>query len=435
MRKITVVLSIMFLASLCVFSGCTGGSGEAEGVIKIGVIGPMNFTQGEGHWNGAVMAADEVNADGGVKVGDKRMKIELVKADSNEFISLTDATNAMERLCVADKVDFIVGGFRTEAVLAMQDIAMDNKIIFLGCGAADNKLCDRVAEDYERYKYWFRVTPFKSSLLGQSAFIQLKSAADILKERLGIEKPKVAIVMEKQAWVDKILAASKVIIPNMGMEVVGVWQPSQTATDVSAELSAIQRAGADIIFTAFSAAVGVTFVKQANELEIPAFIVGINVEASKDSYHEATGGHSDYVFVMATYAKNVEITKNTKHFVHGYIERFGSLPPYTADTYSAIKIILAPSIEKAGTLEADPVIEQLEQGEFLLPSGLTVYEMDHDIRWGAGYQTSIACQWQNGEFLGVWPNKTVIEEGKDPVTYKGVVSVKLPPPLVEKYKK
>ncbi len=30
--------------------------------IKIGVIGPMQFVQGKGHWNGATMAAEEINA-------------------------------------------------------------------------------------------------------------------------------------------------------------------------------------------------------------------------------------------------------------------------------------------------------------------------------------------------------------------------------------
>ena len=109
--------------------------------IKIGVIGPMQFVQGKGHWNGATMAAEEINARGGVKVGDKKMKIELVKADSNEFLSITDATNAMELLMTRDKVDFVVGGFRSEAVLAMQDIAMEYKKIFIGCGAAHPELC------------------------------------------------------------------------------------------------------------------------------------------------------------------------------------------------------------------------------------------------------------------------------------------------------
>jgi hypothetical protein len=63
----------------------------------------MQFVQGKGHWNGAVMAAEEINAKGGVKVGDKKMMIELVKADSNEFLNVTDATNAMERLMTSDK--------------------------------------------------------------------------------------------------------------------------------------------------------------------------------------------------------------------------------------------------------------------------------------------------------------------------------------------
>ena len=50
--------------------------------IKIGVIGPMQFVQGKGHWAGATLAADEINARGGVQVGSEKMKIELVKADS-----------------------------------------------------------------------------------------------------------------------------------------------------------------------------------------------------------------------------------------------------------------------------------------------------------------------------------------------------------------
>src|SRR4030043_1604495 len=82
--------------------------------IKIGIIGPMQFVEGINHWNGAVMAAEEINAKGGIQVGNKKMKIQLIKADSNEFINITDATNAMERLITRDKADFIVGGFRTE---------------------------------------------------------------------------------------------------------------------------------------------------------------------------------------------------------------------------------------------------------------------------------------------------------------------------------
>ena len=36
--------------------------------IKIGVIGPMKYVQGKSNWNGALMAAEEINAKGGVQV-------------------------------------------------------------------------------------------------------------------------------------------------------------------------------------------------------------------------------------------------------------------------------------------------------------------------------------------------------------------------------
>ena len=133
----------------------------AQGSIKIAILGPMAFVQGENHWQGAEMARDEINKSGGINVGGKRMQIELIRADTNEIQSVPDATNAMERAITREKADFVIGGFRSEAVLAMQEVAMDYKKIFLGVGAADAKLGENVEKSYDRYKYWFRTAPTK----------------------------------------------------------------------------------------------------------------------------------------------------------------------------------------------------------------------------------------------------------------------------------
>ncbi|HEX9949708.1 MAG TPA: ABC transporter substrate-binding protein, partial [Thermodesulfobacteriota bacterium] len=321
------------LASVVLVAGMSFPA-EAQGVrkIKIGVIGPMKYVQGQGHWNGALMAADEINARGGVQVGNQQMKIELVRADSNEFLNVTDATNAMERLISRDRVSFVVGGFRTEAVFAMQDIAMEHKVIFIGCGAAHNELCSRVAQDYAFYKYWFRESPFNSSMLARTSFIHLAYVAGIMKEQLNIPKIKVAVVAEKAMWADAFTKTAEMVITQQGMELAGTWRPSPVATDVSAELSAIQRSGAHIIFTIFSSSVGIPFARQAGELKIPAAQVGINVEAAKDSFWQATNGKGNYVFTSATFCRGVESNENTKAFVEGYIKRFGETPAYTAAT-------------------------------------------------------------------------------------------------------
>jgi branched-chain amino acid transport system substrate-binding protein len=409
--------------------------------IKIGVIGPMKFVQGIGHWNGATMAADEINAKGGIQVGDKKMKITLVQADSNEFLNVTDATNAMERLMTQDKVDFVVGGFRTEAVLAMQDIAMEHKKIFIGCGAAHPELCIRVAQNYNTYKYFFRGTPFNSTYLVKAAFIHLGTVAAVLKHSLNIPKLKVAVVMEKALWADPMVPACEAAIPKMGMEIAGIWRPSPVATDTTAELSAIQRSGAHIIFEIFSSSVGIPFSRQAGELKIPAFQVGINVEAQKEGFWQATQGMGNYVMTSNTYAREVEQNELTKPFVEGYIKRFGEVPTYTADTYGAIVYGLAPSIEQAGTLDSDKIVSILENRVYKVPSGIVKYMKTpegkplHDLTFGPGYLTGISTQWQGDKIMGVWPYKWKATPEAPEVSYKGIVPIKLPPWMIEKYKK
>jgi branched-chain amino acid transport system substrate-binding protein len=432
-------LLVIIMAFFLVATFCFPAWGAKT--IKIGVIGPMQFVQGKGHWNGAVMAAEEINAKGGVKVGDKKMKIELVKADSNEFLNVTDATNAMERLMSRDRVDFVVGGFRSEAVLAMQDIAMDYKKIFIGCGAAHPELCIRVAKDYDTYKYFFRGTPFNSRYLVRTCFIQMATVGAILKKSLNIPKVKVAIVAEKAMWADPMVKATEGFVPKMGMEVAGVWRPSPVATDVMAELSAIQRSGAHMIFTMFSSSVGIPFARQAGELKIPAVQVGINVEAQKDGFWQATQGHGNYVMTLNTYNRNVEVNELTRPFLDSYEKRFGEQPTYTADTYSAIKHSIVPAIEMTGTLDADRLVKVLEVREYLVPSGKVAYIKDeqgrplHDLKWGPGYLTSLGVQWQDGKQVGVWPNKWVAAKGAPEITYKGIVPYKIAPWIIEAYKK
>ncbi len=430
---------VLAIVSLFLLSNFTLSFGQD--VIKIGVIGPMKFVQGIGHWNGATMAAEEINAKGGIQVGPKKMKVELVQADSNEFLSIPDATTAMERLITRDKVHFIVGGFRTEAVLAMQDIAMENKKIFIGVGAAHDELCLRVARDYKIYKYWFRGSPFNSSFLGRTSFIHLGTVGAILRGSLNIPKVKVAIAAEKAEWTEPMIKASETAIPGMGMEVVGVWRPSAVATDVTAELSAIQRSEAHIIFTIFSASVGIPFARQAGELKIPAVQVGINVEAQKDGFWAATRGMGNYVATLNTYARGVESNELTKAFVDAYVKRFGETPTYTADTYSAIVYGLAPTIEQAGTLDPDKIVSILEERVYKTASGTVKYMKDaqgrhlHELTWGPGYLTALGVQWQDGELKAWWPNKWKLTPEAPEITYKGVVPYKIPPWMVEKYKK
>jgi branched-chain amino acid transport system substrate-binding protein len=251
----------------------------------------------------------------------------------------------------------------------------------------------------------------------------------------------VAVVAEKAEWTEGVVKVCPVILPKMGMEVVGVWRPSAVATDVTAELSAIERSGAHIIFNWFSASVGITFPRQAGELKIPAAQVGINVEAQKDGFWEATQGMGNYGMTLNTYAPGVEQNELTAPFMNRYIERFGETPTYTADTYGAIIYSLAPTIEEAETLNSDKIVAILENREFAVPAGRLAFMKDaegrhlHDVKWGPGYITALGVQWQDGEMKGVWPNRWKASPDAPEITYKGIVPYKIAPWVIEKYKK
>ena len=447
MNKLMKVIIVLLVASLAAVSvGCdedeeatptaTATPTPVAREIKIGVIGPMDYIQGEHHWNGALMARDEINDAGGIMVGGESYQIALVQADSDEITSPTDAVTAMEGLITIDEVDFVVGGFRSESVLAMQEKAMEHEMIFLGAGASEVELNTRVAADYDKYKYWFRVSPVNGSYLAQISFMLTGMVAQKIGALTFPDTPKIAILAENVEWANPLVAAAQGFFaappPNgMGLEVVGTWRPSQMAGDVKTELADIEAAGANIIYTVVSGPLGLAYTSQWGELEIPAASVGINVEAQKGDFLQVTDGYGAYETTLNTYAR-VEITDETIPFFDSFQDRFDEIPIYSAGTYDAIRI-LAAAIESAGTLDKDAVVTALEATDMTGPPGRMVFmgtdtDTPHDVTWGPGFVTGVGVQWQDGELMNVWPDAG----GRlDPVFYEGTVDYIVPPWVVD----
>jgi len=388
-----------FIVGLAALGFALGAQAQT---IKIAILGPMAFVQGENHWAGAEMARDEINKAGGIKVGGKTMRVELVRADTNEIASVPDATNAIERVITRDKVDFLIGGFRSEAVLAMQEVAMDYKKLFLGVGAAHSKLGLNVEQNYERYKYWFRVAPTKDVDLARTLFAVMGSIGQQIRADLKTDTPKVAILAEKAVWTEGLIGAAQKTLPGpLKMEVVGLWQPSATATDVTAELSAIERSGAHIVFTMLSGPVGISVGRQMGERNMKAVAWGINVEGQKEEFWQAAAGKAQFVSTLDTYSE-VEMTPKTIPFVRAFKERFKKAPTYTAATYDAIMLLKAV-IEQEGTTNADKLVAAIEKIEHVGTGSTASWDKRHDLNWAVGKTAGIAVQWQDGKKVPFWP--------------------------------
>lgn len=424
---------------------CLTNAHAASERVKFGVITSLKYPISKAQAYGAQLAVEEINAAGGINVGGKNYQIELIIAESNELSSVTDAVNAMERLLTVDKVVAVTGGLRGEAVLAMQEVMADNKVIFLGSASGTRKNTERIAENYDRYKYYFRNSFVNTAFMGAVQFALLDMNAAKVRKVLGIKKPKVALLVEKAMWAEPVIGAAKKLIPAMGMEVVGVWRPSSLAKDVTAELSAIKASGAHMIFTGITGPVGAVISPTWSKMRVPTTIGSLSTMSLMESFWKASGGTCEYEVGYDSYAVGAAITPKTIPFMKSYRKKFGTKPVFTSGSYDSVYIWKA-AVEKAGTLDSDKLVPVLEKTDYVGTQGRVVFfpkghKWPHDVIWGPGYVTTIGYQWIDGKQVCVWPdgNPLFPAISKDPgwkgLRYKGTHDIQLPPWMVEYWKK
>jgi branched-chain amino acid transport system substrate-binding protein len=436
LRKLCLGLFISSVVLIVLITPSASQSAESSKMIKIGIPGPMKFMPGEHLWRGATLAADEINKAGGI--GGR--KIELVKADTNEMLSVSDAGSAYEKLITVDKVDFLVGGFRSDVVLAVQEQIASHRIIFIGAGGAGHpSLNERVAKDYDKYKYWFRLSTLNTVLLGHAQFGLLDTAATAVRKELGVKAPRVALLCEKGLHFDGIVQDAQEKFPQMGMKIVGTWRFSPTATDVTAELTGIRAARPHLTYHMSTGPVGVVLSRQWGELEIPAALAGSNVEAMSKRHWAATGGMCNYELVENAYGR-VHMTDKTIPFVDKYLKEFNEHPAHASASYDAI-YVLKDAIERAGTMETNAVIAALEKTDYQAAIGRVAFfprghKWPHDVIWKPGYRTSVGIQWRDGNLTVVWPDGRPVLGDKAWVgtRYRGTVDYQLPPWVMKYWK-
>jgi branched-chain amino acid transport system substrate-binding protein len=156
--------------------------------IKIGVIAEAQAIAGASIPQAAQMAADEINAAGGV---DGR-KIEIITYDNHS--SSADSVRAFQRAVNEDKVNIVIASYISEVVLALEPWAARLKMPFITPGAASNEISKSVHADYEKNKYTFHGYLTSAAL----ALSVCDGAKDLLVDQKHLKTA--VIVSEDAAW-------------------------------------------------------------------------------------------------------------------------------------------------------------------------------------------------------------------------------------------
>ena len=139
---------------------------KAEGADKPIVIGAPLATAFLYGWDAEKaikLAAEEINAKGGVAVGKEKrpLKVEVIDTrDLEPGVPVSDALLVVEKLILEKNADFIVGGpVRSEGALAAMDLLSKyKKVSILTTGALTPAYHARVEKEYDKFKYCFRIS-------------------------------------------------------------------------------------------------------------------------------------------------------------------------------------------------------------------------------------------------------------------------------------
>ncbi|MFX0042257.1 MAG: ABC transporter substrate-binding protein [Candidatus Hodarchaeota archaeon] len=346
-------------------------------IIKIGVLDDMGYITGQGARNGAEMAAREINERGGVVVDGVNYYIGVETEDteeSNPALDLSRGVAAAERMVNYKKADFLLGGFRTEALQAYREVVMLAKKIFMITGSATAKFCQDVYNDYNKYKYTFRIQPLNEVFLAGEVIRMLAFTILDQKENFGRNITKIAIMRENLAWTQRMSTSINGLIPVVSYLVYGDFVSisvveeipyPQTAgpIDFYGYWSDIKASGAEITVPIISGPTGLYYSDVYGDTEQPSLSLGINVMGQQSIFWEQTGGNCEYEIAMTSFIRHAK-TPYTVRFWDYYVGNYSTAPLYTATgAYDAV-MTLATAIFTGQSLDTDDVIAELEESEF-----------------------------------------------------------------------
>ena len=372
-------------------------SARAADPIRIGVIAEAQAIAGASIPQAAQLAADEINAKGGV---DGR-KIELVTYDNKA--SSADSVRAFQRAVSEDKVHAVIASYISEVVLALAPWAARLKTPMITPGAASNEIPLAVNRDYERNKYTFH------GYLTSAA--QSLAVCDAAKEILvdGMKMKSAVIMSEDAAWTKPLDAGYQECLPKIGLKVLDHIRFSPGTTDFTPIFNKIEGSKPDVIITGISH-VGVQPTVQWKSQQVPIPMFGIAAQATNSSFWKETNGAAEGVMYLVFAGPGAAVTSKTLPFIDAFQKKFGNFPAYSGYTAYDDVYMIADAVRRAGSTDPDKLVEALEKTDWEGALGRIQFygkedQFTHSMKYGPGLISGVVFQWQDGKQNVVWPSK------------------------------
>ena len=417
-RHWIVLGSLFLLAASILLNGTTWAQAKKGDPILVGAPVPRASAYGQNGERGMILAAEEINAEGGVNVGGvmRPLKLEIIDTrDEEPGVPTSEVLLSLEKLILQKKSDVIVGGpVMSECGIAAMDLFAKYKmldIVSIGCFTPtwDQKF----AQAPDKYKYSFR----------ESGSIKwyIKEAVDILakvKKEFGFNKMYISI--DDSLMCRKAAEIVESLVVKEGWSILGFDKHPIGTTDYSVLMSNVKKSGAQVLFMWAYAPETSILLRQWADMEVPALPLGFIGAAEDPGFWEATKGKGAYTIVNLTEAGATpsNLTPRTMKYFNAYKKRWGVEPRSTGSVsaYEAL-YVLKDAIERAGSLDKEKLITALEKTDLQGVRGTLRFDKNHQIVYGYDPKTSVLgnwVQWQDGKRVTIFPEAAATGKIKMP---------------------
>jgi len=380
MRRIIVIwlgAVLVILGSFEVFSQ----------TIKVGAVVPLTGRYAAGgaqNKAGYEIAVEHINAAGGVNVGGKKMRLELIMLDDE-----SDPTKTVARLetLAAQGVVAYLGGFGSDLHAAAASIAEKSRIPYLGVAFAFYGI------HQQGFRYLFSPFP-KSPDIAEETFVFLDASIP------APQRPrKVALFLERTDWGREMGSHWESRAKEHGYQVVTSGSYAPGAKDFSDLILKAKSAGAEAVLALPTPPDGMTIFKQMKELDFNAKAYVFVRAPDPPVWSKNLGKDGDYVILSpgwhyaARYPKVAEL--NEAH--QKRLKR--PADPMVGPSYACIQI-LADAITRAGALDRGRIRDAIATTNTTTVVGPVRFRPD-----GVGDVKVFFLQWLKGKQELVWPKE------------------------------
>jgi branched-chain amino acid transport system substrate-binding protein len=333
LKSVSVAVSLCLLLAVAPGPSSDAGKGAPgleDGPFRVGVyldLSGQTSTFGVSTLNGIKMAADEINARGGV-IG---RRIKLIVKDEQGHPGYV--VGAVEDLIKEEKVHALLGEVASTNTMAAAPLAQEAKIPMITPSSTNPDVT-------KKGDYIFRVCfidPFQGEVMA-------KFAATTLKAR------RAAILTDPNSLYSQWLVDTfKPKFIALGGRIVREATYTQTDRDFEKQLAAIRAARPDVIYLpGYYGQVGV-IVKQAREMGMKQPFLGGDGWDAPELWK--LGGKALNNSYMSNHFSSDDPSPSVLSFVAGYTNRYGSASDALAALGYDAMMLLADALQRAGTTD------------------------------------------------------------------------------------